>query len=574
MDLRQARNCSVTFFDGGDLRKDASVSPVFVKTMAPPETTKPVHSCTGFFVFALLAVALFTACGPGPSPTPDTIPSRTPRATRTPFPTLTPRASRTPTPTPISAVVTDTLRVREQPSTSARILGRLPKDSTVLLLSRTDDSDWFSIEYPQGTGQLGWIFGEVVVPRGDATTLPVGFAAPKPPEGAVFATVKSEGDALRMRAGPGTNYEIVARIPDRTRITLIAKLADSSWYQTIYPAGSGTIGWISGDFVTLEGSTTTMQFAQAPPTPTPGPTALPRPTRAPNAPIGGSILVSTNQGGAPNIVAIGENGVLRRQLTQNGNAFGARYSPDGERIVLYRTVSSAPTTVHHIMSMDFDGNAVVDLSARAGGNFSDSDPDWSPDGSRIVFVRTPRAGAPELWTVNANGGNAKLLLKLSPATGVTGDYSPSPRWSPDGGRIVFAAVARVAVPGAPLYPGIFVVNTNGSGEHQLTDNDLINTQPLWSPDGLQIAWSAKDFLNRQNWRGWIMNASGADQRLFLAPPGGDVNNGIAPVAWRNNRVLAAGWTGNWNVFLADAGGANLTQVTREASDEIPTDWLP
>ena len=123
----------------------------------------------------------------------------------TPFPTLTPRATRTPIPSPIPAVVTDTLRVREQPSTDARILGRLQKDATVSLLSRTDNSEWFSIEYPPSSGQVGWIFGEVVVPQGDVATLPIGSVLPKPPAGAVFAIVKTEGDPLRMRGGPGTS---------------------------------------------------------------------------------------------------------------------------------------------------------------------------------------------------------------------------------------------------------------------------------------------------------------------------------------------------------------------------------
>lgn len=465
------------------------------------------------------------------------------------------------------------MRVREQPSTTARILGRLQRDTTVLLLSRTDDSQWFTIEYPQASGQIGWIFGEVLKLNGDGSKLPVGLVAPKPPAGSIFAVVTTGGGQLRMRAGPGTNYEVTVRIPDKTRLLLIAKLGDGSWYQAVYPPASGKTGWVSGEFLTLEGTTAAMQVLRIPPTPTPGPTALPRPTRAVNAPTGGSILVSSNRTGVFNILAVGENGVVRRTLTQGGNAFGARYTPDGDRIVFYRTVATSPQTASHVFVMDFDGSNLIDLSARAGGSYSDSHPDWSPDGSRIVFVRTPRAGAPELWTMNPNG-SAKLLVRLSPATGIAGDYSPSPRWSPDGGRIAYSAVPRARTAGAPLYPSIFVVNTDATGERQLTDNDLINTAPVWSPDGSQIAWAAKDFLNRQNWHAWIMNASGTDQRPFLAPPGGDPNNGIQPIAWRENRVLAAGWTGNWNVFLVDAGGSRLTQVTREAADDVPTDWLP
>lgn len=526
------------------------------------------------FLFVILVAILLAGCGGEPTPTPRPTRTRTPSATRMRVSTPTPRALPSPTPAPITATVTDTLRVREQPSTTARILGRLQRHTSVHLVSRTDSSDWFGIEYPPGSGQIGWIFGEVLNISGDISKLPIGWVSPQPPEGAIFATVKTDGPPLRMRAGPGTNYEVAARIPDKTRLLLTAKLEDGSWYRTIYPPGSGRVGWVSGEFLTLEGSAAETQVTQAPPTATPGPTALPRPTRAANAPTGGSILISSNRTGAFNIFAVGENGVVRRALTQNGNAFGARYSPDGERILFYRTIAFTPQTVNHIFTMDFDGGNLLDLSARAGGNFSDSHPDWSPDGRRIVLVRTPRAGAPELWTMNANGSNANELLKLSSATGVVGDYSPSPRWSPDGGRIAYAAVPRSRTLGAPLYPSIFVVNADGTNERQLTDNDLLNTGPVWSPDGSQIAWAAKDFLNRQNWHAWLMNASGTDQRLFLAPPGGDPNNGIQPTAWRNNRVLAAGWTGNWNVFLANAGGSKLIRVTGGTADNVPTDWLP
>ncbi|MBI4670548.1 MAG: SH3 domain-containing protein [Chloroflexi bacterium] len=224
-----------------------------------------------------------TACQPTPTPTPALTPTPTRRNTRTPFPTLTPRASPSPTTAPLRAVVTDTLRVRAQPNTTAHILGRLRQDQTVLLLSRTDDSQWFSIEYPEASGQIGWIFGEVVIPQGDVKTLPIGVTAPKPPEGSIFAVVKTEGDPLRMRAGPATNYEVLARIPDTTRILLVAKSPDGTWYQTIFPAGSGQRGWVSGEFVTLASSPASLQIAEPPPTPTPGPTAVPRPTRAAKA---------------------------------------------------------------------------------------------------------------------------------------------------------------------------------------------------------------------------------------------------------------------------------------------------
>lgn len=445
------------------------------------------------------------------------------------------------------------------------------------LLARQDNNQWYQIEYPPGSRQFGWVFAEILIPQGNVNQLPIGFRAPPPPQGATFALIQTEGDPLRVRAGPGTSYEVVTRLPDGTRVLLLSKLPDDSWYQIEVPPGSGKRGWISGQFVQALGTTAQLQIAQAPPTPTPAPTPVPRPTRAPNLPTGGSVLIVSNRNGVYGIYSVGENGVVRKALTSGGDSFGARLAPDGERILFYRIVSTTPNLVSHIFVMDFDGSNVRDLS-RAAGGASDSVPDWSPDGRRIVFVRTPRAGAPELWLMNADGGNAHGIRKLSAATGIAGggivDYSPQPRWSPDGGRIAYAAVPRASVPGAPLYPSIFIADADGSNEHQLTDNDLINTGPVWSPDGSQIAWSAKDLFNRQNWRVWVMNASGADQRLFIAQLAGEPDSGVQVSAWRGNRLLIAGWDGNWNAYLIRADGAGLTAITRGEVDNLPSDWLP
>lgn len=445
----------------------------------------------------------------------------------------------------------------------------------VFLLARRDDNQWYEIEYPPNSGGIGWISAEFVRPDRNTSVLPVGFTVPPPPPGALFGAVRTEGDPLRVRSGPGTDYDVLARLSNGTRVTLVARSPDGAWYQLLYPPDSQQRGWVSAEFVVVEGSSGDLQVALIPPTPTPGPTPLPTPTRAPQAPRGGTILATSNRGGTYDIFALSEDGQVVKQITRSGGAFGARFAPGGDRIVFYRTVQTAPFAVSHIFAASADGSNLVDLTAVSGGggSASDTDPDWSPDGRQIVFVRTPRAGAPQLHVMNADGSGARRLLDLSAASGVAGDYSPAPRWSPDGGRIVFAAVPEAPLPGAPLFPSIFVVNRDGSELRQLTDNDMINANPVWSPDGKEIAWAAKDILSRGNWRVWIMNSAGGDQRLAFHPPGGDAQNGVQTASWRGNQLLLAGWTGSWNVYLGEMGGT-LQPITTGFSDTIPTDWLP
>lgn len=540
-----------------------------------PSVAAPVDPSKLACLLIFFCAALLAACQVTPTPTVVPIPTATYIPTETPV--ETPPA--TPTVVPIHGVVTDTLRVRELPSTSAKILARLRKDDSVFLLARSEDNLWYGIEYPPDSGEHAWISSAIVIPDSPTDQLPVGFTLPPPPPGSIFANVLHP---LNVRQGPSRDYDIIASLPPGARITLIARSEDGMWYETYYPPDSTRTAWLLGDpsILQLLGATDQMALAAAPPTPTPAPTPIPRPTRTPGppGPAGtGRVLASSNRGGGYDIYSFAENGAVRQRLTSMGDAYGGRFSPDANRVVLSHIVATVPVVTSHIYVMNADGSALRDVSARAGGA-SDSEPDWSPDGSRLAFVRTTRAAGPEIWIMSVDGSGARRVVALSIGTGISnasaGDFSIQPRWSPDGGRLAFAAVPSTPSLGAPLYPNIFVVSADGTNLSQLTDNDQINSSPVWSPDGKQIMWSAKDFINRQNWKVWAMNASGGNQHIVISQLLGDGNNGVQGVEWIGNRVLLSGWTGNWNAYLANADGSKITAVTSEASDDIPTDWAP
>ena len=98
--------------------------------------------------------------------------------------------------------------------------------------------------------------------------------------------------------------------------------------------------------------------------------------------------------------------------------------------------------------------------------------DWSPDGTQMVFA-SKRDGNVEIYVADADGSNQRRLTENTRL-----DFFPA--WSPDGRRIAFARLDQKQ---------IFVMNTDGSNEQQLTYQGNAEN-PAWSPDGTQIAFQS------------------------------------------------------------------------------------
>ena len=97
-------------------------------------------------------------------------------------------------------------------------------------------------------------------------------------------------DNVRVRAGPGTKFGVLATIASGTTITAVGRNADSSWIQIQQP-GKTDLGWVSAQFVTINGEVNSLLVVQSQPTaaptksqasPTKKPTmAKPTPTETP-----------------------------------------------------------------------------------------------------------------------------------------------------------------------------------------------------------------------------------------------------------------------------------------------------
>ena len=150
-----------------------------------------------------------------------------------------------------------------------------------------------------------------------------------------------------------------------------------------------------------------------------------------------------------------------------------------------------------IYTMALDGSNLQRLTTAAGRDF---EPDWSPDGSTIVF--SSDRDDPEnahLYLMNADGSNQRRL-----ETGLTDDQVGA-RWSPDGQYILFHS--NPLVDGLPRFD-VFRVRADGSDLTNLTNTPGNNFMADWSPDGKRIV-----FVSQRNGNSelYVMNADGSNQ---------------------------------------------------------------
>ena len=175
------------------------------------------------------------------------------------------------------------------------------------------------------------------------------------------------------------------------------------------------------------------------------------------------------------VFAMNADGSEQTQLTEND--VEDRYptwSPDGTEIAF----STAATGGYEIALMNADGSDVRSLT----DNEADDDaPDWSPDRSLLVFSSNRNGGNFDIWTMTPEGDDPSRLATASREDAI-------PRWVGDGSRIVFDSNRDGDFE-------IFLMNADGSGQTQLTD-DLT---PDYEPDisltaTLPTAGSTAEFL--------------------------------------------------------------------------------
>ena len=246
-------------------------------------------------------------------------------------------------------------------------------------------------------------------------------------------------------------------------------------------------------------------------------------------------------------------------LVKTGNPLAPAWSPDGCQIAFH---TRAGATSGELRLLSITAGHPVTLLDQSVGSFGPSEPDWSPNGSQLVFVGRDLS----LYILHLSDAKTTKLT--------TGKQNvSSPDWSSTSGKIVFQGLSALFDTNSEQKQGaeVYTISVRGGNAKDVSNNHAQDTDPVWSPDGTQIAFVS----NRNGDAGdiFVMSADGSSVHK-IAHMGQ-----VSDLSWSpdgRRLAVALSISGGWNVYLINMDGTDLEQITfdqRPAFSREP-DWQP
>jgi Tol biopolymer transport system component len=265
-------------------------------------------------------------------------------------------------------------------------------------------------------------------------------------------------------------------------------------------------------------------------------------------------LIAFSRAGAHGgIYTMASDGSGSERLTIDPGDSQPAWSPDASRIAFVRYDEGS----QNIYVMNADGTRIRRLTSDgASGN-----PTWSPDGTRIAFQREADGNA-DIYVMNADGSNVDRL---------TGDplLEYTPAWSPDGTAIAFVGFEYTGAGPSPVR--LSVMNLDGSQSRQIGPSDV--AQPNWSHDGRSIA-----FVEAETGSISVINRDGSGLRRLvdleeLTHTRGNLTMSPAWSPDDSHIAFASGsHASSTHIYVVREDGSDLRQLTDDPVSDASPDW--
>ena len=284
--------------------------------------------------------------------------------------------------------------------------------------------------------------------------------------------------------------------------------------------------------------------------------------------------------GEPRIFIANPDGTHEHQLLLPLPGDGPVWSPDGGKVLVavFRPEGSVRPAM---VNADGSGFTVLDVP-QLPQDMDIGCRAWSPDATRLLCQAIRFEGDPSLngiYTIRAadGGGLTRLTVNPYPPEGEFGGGDIPGDFSPDGSRFVFMRAKPGADPNARHQQGaLFVAHTDGTGLRQLMPYGLANSHDNglahWSPDGREILFaSAQGSL-------FTIRPDGVGLRAIPLETGGGFSFAFTP-GWSpdGTRIVFSLFlrtTGQVDIYTVRADGRQVAQVTDTSDFEDLADWGP
>jgi dipeptidyl aminopeptidase/acylaminoacyl peptidase len=210
-----------------------------------------------------------------------------------------------------------------------------------------------------------------------------------------------------------------------------------------------------------------------------------------------------------------------------------QWSPEGSRLVVVST--SGP----------MDGVAAADRKSDVRHyshiQYKFNDSGWFDDKRR------------HLWVVSVPGGEAKQITEGQ-------DWNDTdPQWSPDGTRIAFVSDRTGKAYDNSHNTDVWVIPAAGGSLTKISDHAFEDENPRWSPDGKQILFTGQTAVHQFPKLYLADSAGGAASQLAVK----DLDTIPGELHWpaSGSAFFAAGMKGETHVFRADLGSHSFSAVT-------------